>query len=176
MKYFGYFLCALELLLSVHPMNGEWNLYGKMSDKTMTEQADSEWQPVGEMVELKESDKVDNEEQLEDDSEQKIISDSVCADVLMALDNAPEKVTGILDGLKLDQARRPRGRCFRSRDYYTYGNDAGPRPSGSRHGSFCYGPLYVVYGRNRYCCPNYYEHPIVQRRGRRIRCRCSYDF
>ncbi|XP_068248888.1 uncharacterized protein [Palaemon carinicauda] len=176
MKYLGYFLCALELLLSVHPMNGEWNLYGKMSDKPMTEQADSEWQPIGEMVEMKESEMANEDETLEDSSDPKIVSDSVCADVLMALDSAPEKVTEVLDGLKLDQARRPRGRCFRSRDYPAYRDNDGPRFSGSRHGSFCYGPLYVVYGRYRYCCRNYYEHPLVQRRGRRVRCRCLYDY
>ncbi|XP_068248885.1 uncharacterized protein [Palaemon carinicauda] len=171
MIHLSYILIALGFLLCARQMNGEWNRHGNAkSNKPMSVQGDSGWQAVGELVELKESEMLeDEEEQMVDVSEPKIISDSVCYDILMTLDENPQNVTETLQGLKLDQPRWTRGSCLRSRDFTTSINLQGFQPS------FCYGPLYVVYAKNRYCCRHHFEHPILQKRGSRMRCRCLYE-
>ncbi|XP_064095608.1 uncharacterized protein LOC135207705 [Macrobrachium nipponense] len=161
MSYAGVLLYTYALLYCVNQTYGQWNILGGTPAKD-----NSGWETVGEAVEVKVP--VANDDQLEDASDPPTMSEEACLDVLMALDAGTSNVTSTMEALALEQDRRPRGRCYRSRDGPFIGIPGSQR--------FCYGPLYVVYGQYRYCCPNWYEHPIVTRRGRRIRCRCAYDF
>ncbi|XP_066946171.1 uncharacterized protein [Macrobrachium rosenbergii] len=163
MSCISFLLYIFALLYCANQTYGQWGILG---GSTQSDQGDSGWQTVGEVVEVKGP--LVNDDQLEDSSDPPTVTEEVCLDILMALDTQASNVTSTMEALKLEQDRRPRGRCYRSRDILPIGIP------GSRL-RFCYGPLYVVYGQYRYCCPNWYEHPIVTIRGNRIRCRCVYD-